>query len=321
MNQQKPTYVIGFEGSGNNARPLIQTMLEVSAVHITATWIISDDVPANVVICEPAQHSETGQHYYNVKVALGGKPDPVVFALPKPFRLMQLIELLNNAESHFEVNYKPAEDALVANGTWAKFAEFLTRELGVQHETGFITLKLDGAHVATIDIAAQNYYRVANLIKIVSYQNTLEYAHQDEFPLNPELDGVSPFPLENLVWLAGLVAGGGIAAPWLPDSSHFILKSWPNFAMYNHNMKMIEMSAKLTKQPKDVATLAKEVEASESMVWNFMNAVSLLGICQAAEPEEDAELSKKPASGNGDPIQSNVSSLIGKLKQHLMRAG
>ncbi|MDJ0613117.1 MAG: hypothetical protein QNJ29_05530 [Rhizobiaceae bacterium] len=333
MSTLKPSYFIGFDGDGLNARPMIQTMLEVSAVQITAHWLLAIDAKPNVIICSPKENPQTQQQYYPVTVSLGDLVEPERFALPKPFRLMQLIELLNGIESHFEVEQKPSSDpaltndaiitnqVIMAQGLWSEFADFLQNNIVGNPRPGFITIKLSGEHVATIDLAAQQYFRVFNFIKIVSFKNVLECAEVANLPPNPDLDGTSPFPLENLVWLAGLVAGGGKAAPWLPDDKQFMLKSWPNFALYNHNMKMIEMAAKLTKSPFEVSTLAQDVEANESMVWNFMNAVSLLGLCKVIDPSAASQIRPQTAIDTGNQTQSNVSSLIGKLKQHLMKAG
>lgn len=321
MSQQKPTYAIGFDGNGINAQPMIQTMLEVSAVQITANWHLAVDVQPNVIISEPYQHPQTGQQYYAVYLAIGGVSDPKPFSLPKPFRLMQLIELLNGIEAHFELTNRPAKNAVLANGSWAEFAPMIKDYMASKPGHGFMTLKVDGSHIATIDHSTGNYCRVENFIKVVSFQNTLECSQHSDYPLNAALDGANWFPLENLLWLAGLVGGGGVAAPWLPRSEHYTLAAWPNFALYNHNMKMIELAAKLTKSPMTVATLAEEVDASESMVWNFMNAVFLLGLCKAVDPMDVPSSRGQTAIARDDTMQKNVSSLIGKLKQHLMKVG
>ena len=325
MGNQKPRYVIGFEGGGNSARTLVEAMLQVNAVHITANWIIDDNIPPNVKICDVVNEIETGRKEYSVNIKLDEKSEKTTSALANPFRLMQFIELLNNAEANFELNVEPSSNLNFNNCNWLQFTLFMKKKMAEQSDHRFICLKLDGMHVATIDLVQQNYRRVESFMKIISGRNTLDFNLTNEYPENAQLDSVIPLSLENLLWLAGLIAGGGSPAPWLPDGPLYKLSRWPNFSILNHNMKMIEIAAKLTKAPMSIEQIADEVGVSKSIVCNFVNSVALLGLCQQASDSQQQLVSssnvEKPASGNTTITQKRVSSLIGKFKQHLMKAG
>lgn len=332
MNTNKPIYGIRFEGAGVQAQAMVQTMLQVDAVHVTADWVISDLPRVGVEIFDSVFDDTAGQNVYRARALTAEHECIAEFSLPNPFRLMQFVEFINNAETSFECHLAALHDAAgdvpeispdsktanpdgiqdVIQGDWLALAQQLKAIKHAPTASGYLSVFIDSFPVATIDLGSNTYRRYANIRELLAHSNVLSsICSSHETGAKNPTDVILPF--DNFLWIAGLMAGNGRPVPWCQPDHAYLLKRWPNFSILNHNMKMIEMAATMTKRPIRPKELSSTSQTSEAQVWNFINAVSLLGLIEARVPEEEAPIQAPQANlANGD---DGVSSLLNKLRK------
>lgn len=213
----------------------------------------------------------------------------------------------------------PAEDdGPVVDGGWLAFVTYYKSQVLTQNPGGYHIVELDGEVAAEIDFAQCVYKRSEDFVERIGHDNLVVVRFSDTPSSHETLAGSAVLPTDNLIWTAALMAGNGSELPWLDADKAFMLKRWPNFSILNHNMKMIDMASKLTKRPLMASDLARETEASQTQVWNFLNAASLLAGFRQLEPGEYQVMAPAPADPDGRA--SSVSSLISKLKLHITKA-
>jgi hypothetical protein len=105
--------------------------------------------------------------------------------------------------------------------------------------------------------------------------------------------GIRPRPLEELLWLRGLVAGAGVPfGAWDPREL-VRLSRWPNFASLPHRQVHLKMAAILTSREAQSQALADACEVAAGDAADFLNACAEIGILEArAAPMEGAGHSK-----------------------------
>jgi hypothetical protein len=97
--------------------------------------------------------------------------------------------------------------------------------------------------------------------------------------------GIRPRPLEELLWLTGLVTGaGGSLGTWDPREP-VRLKRWPNFASLPHRQVHLKMAAILTADAALAAALAEACEVAVGDAADFLNACAEIGILETGAAE------------------------------------
>jgi len=106
--------------------------------------------------------------------------------------------------------------------------------------------------------------------------------------------GIRPRPLEELLWLKGLVTGAGESlGTWNPREP-VRLKRWPNFASLPHRQCHLKMAAILTADAALAAALAEACEVAVGDAADFLNACAEIGILETRTTSADgARQSKK----------------------------
>ncbi|HMH16513.1 MAG TPA: hypothetical protein VK572_00035 [Burkholderiales bacterium] len=93
--------------------------------------------------------------------------------------------------------------------------------------------------------------------------------------------GIRPRPLEELLWLRGLVAGAGVSfGAWDPHEL-VRLSRWPNFASLPHRQVHLKMAAILTSRETQSQALADACEVAAGDAADFLNACAEIGILEA----------------------------------------
>ena len=336
MLENKPRYAIGVDASADEIRDMIHRMLRLDAVQVTANWTLESDGSSDLIIRQDERHDATALPFYQVSVRGGGHTELTTLRLQRPFRLTQFLELINSAEIIFErhaeaardhfadtspaaqVEEPPAATPVVVDGGWLEFVNYYRNQIVTRNPGGYHIVELDSRVVAEIDFTRCSYRRSDDFVDCIGHDNAV-VCHFSETPSeHGNLAGSAALPTDNLIWTAALMAGNGTELPWLEADKAFMLRRWPNFSILNHNMKMIDMASKLTKRPMTAAALAHDAEASQTQVWNFLNAASLLEGFQQVEPPQAPTGTAGPVDPDGRA--ETVSSLIGKLKLHLTKA-
>ncbi len=105
--------------------------------------------------------------------------------------------------------------------------------------------------------------------------------------------GIRPRPLEELLWLTGLVVGAGQSLGAWDPREPVRLKRWPNFAALPHRQVHLKMAAILTDGDAQSQALAAACEVAAGDAADFLNACAEIGILEArAAPANGAGPSK-----------------------------
>jgi len=121
---------------------------------------------------------------------------------------------------------------------------------------------------------------------------------------------IRPRPLEQLLWLMGLVAGAGESLGGWDARAPVRLVRWPDFAKLPYRQAHLKMAAMLTKQGALPGAVAEACEAAPGDVADFLNACAEIGI-----------LEFKPAHGGAPAADMKASTMdiwrgvVGSLKR------
>jgi hypothetical protein len=96
--------------------------------------------------------------------------------------------------------------------------------------------------------------------------------------------GIMPRPLEELLWLTGLVAGAGESLGDWDPLEPVRLSRWPNFASLPHRQCHLKMAAILTANGALARALADACEVAAGDVADFLNACAEIGILETKAP-------------------------------------
>ena len=92
--------------------------------------------------------------------------------------------------------------------------------------------------------------------------------------------GIRPRPLEELLWLKGLVAGAGESLGTWDPREPVRLKRWPNFASLPHRQVHLKMAAILKDRGSLASELAVACQVAIGDAADFLNACAEIGILE-----------------------------------------
>lgn len=92
--------------------------------------------------------------------------------------------------------------------------------------------------------------------------------------------GIGPRPLEELLWLIGLVAGAGESLGNWALHEPVRLRRWPNFDALPYRKTHLKMAAMLTRESVLPAAVAEACDARSGDVADFLNACAEIGILE-----------------------------------------
>lgn len=117
--------------------------------------------------------------------------------------------------------------------------------------------------------------------------------------------GIVARPLEELLWLVGLVTGAGESlGAWDPHEP-VRLTRWPDFASLPHRQIHLKMAAILTSREARCQVLAESCEVGFGDAADFLNACAEIGILEAQAA---------PADGK-TPLKNVWRNVVGSLKR------
>jgi hypothetical protein len=108
--------------------------------------------------------------------------------------------------------------------------------------------------------------------------------------------GIKPRPLDELLWLTGLIAGAGESLGGWDPHEPVRLSRWPDFPKLPYRQAHLKMAAMLKGDGALAGDVAKACEAALGDVADFLNACAEIGILEArgaARDELTAETSMK----------------------------
>ncbi len=105
-------------------------------------------------------------------------------------------------------------------------------------------------------------------------------ADRDSFAARLAQSGIRPRPLEELLWLTGLMSGVGESlGAWNPNEP-VRLRRWPNFSALPYLKSHLKMAAMLTRHSALPAAVAAACEVRAGDVADFLNACAEIGVLE-----------------------------------------
>ena len=297
-------------GLAADASHALHSMLKVIDGRAKASWQAGSIERADVLIA----HGNSDPRVLSTWAA-SGKPTvlviddrsswpPAQFVLRHPFRVMQLLSMLDDVAEHLRV---PQAPAAVDPSHWAA-AESLRRLMSNAGERGWQMAQDADARVWIGD--GQAYALPTTLQRLRSGRIALgAFGPTQETPAA----GAQRLPVCDVAWFVGLHGASGLA-PWLAGNASYRLRRWPDFGRLGVDPDLIELSATAAACASTPAALAQRSGQAMAEVHRFLAAASLAGLLATAARVDavlPAAVAPAPASG--------WARFVGDLRRHLRR--
>lgn len=295
---------------GLSADPLraFHSMLKVVEGRSVASWQPAEVERADVLIAHP-DGAGTALDAWN----RSGKPvilliddrasrPPAPFVLRQPFRVMQLLAILDQVA---QLASAPRAPLGGEHAAWETL-ESLRRCMAQAGERGWHAS--GGEPEARIWIGAGCAQALPAVIARLREGAPVPGAFAPTEHTPPA--AAERLPLAELAWFAGL-NGPPELAPWLARDSAYRLLRWPDFGRLHATPEWIELAALAAAQARTPAALAAVAGHAPAEVHRFLAAASLAGLLAAVSGVDAAP----PAA----PAARSWTRLIGDLRRHLRR--
>ncbi len=103
----------------------------------------------------------------------------------------------------------------------------------------------------------------------------------DKFAVRLARWGIAPRPLEQLLWLTGLVAGGGESLGGWDPHEPVRLSRWPDFASLPYRQCHLKMAAMLKERDALVRAVGEACGVAVGDAADFLNACAEIGALEA----------------------------------------
>jgi hypothetical protein len=237
----------------------LRSLLALLKSYLEPSWCIAarlGDLPDAILV---DMDNEEGRHVWE-SVDFGGTPrialsrDRVLSAewtLLKPVRpggAHSLTEVLQAVAGRIQLS-APPESASTSD--WRSFAHLVRRACG-RPQAADVVLKSGSALV--VDPVAQVFYSSRTTDELVALLRNRRRLNGSVFMV-PDTGkfarrlarwGILPRPMEELLWLMGLVTGAGESLGNWDPREHVRLRKWPDFASLPHRQFHLRMAAILT---------------------------------------------------------------------------
>ncbi len=292
-NQPRPL-VLSLASVGADEERYLRSLLALLKSYLEPQWCLAarlGDLPDAVLV--DLDGPEGRQVWENVH--FGGIPrialsrDQVLGAewtLLKPLKTggpHSVAEVLSAVAGKLQLS-DPARDA--PGRSKATFAALVRRACQQPHPANLV---LANGSVLVIDPAGKIFYSsrtTDELIALLRSRRRLEgkvesISNAEKLPARLARWGIKPRPLEELLWLTGLVIGAGDSlGGWNPRET-VRLARWPDFAKLPYRQAHLKMAAMLTADGMLPGKLAEACEVAAGDVADFLNACAEIGILES----------------------------------------
>jgi len=287
--------VLSLVNVGTDEERYLRSLLVLLKTYLDPSWCIAARLgdPPDAILVD--MDSREGHQVWE-NVNFGGTPRIALWTLIKPIRPggpHSLTEVLTAVAGKLQLS---APAPAVPTSKWRPFAS-LVRKACQQPFPADVVLVTGSALVVdppgkvfyssrTVDELAallRNRRRIDG--KVVSVPDARKFAAR------LARWGIIPRPLEELLWLMGLVSGAGESLGAWDPREPVRLKQWPNFTSLPYRQWHLKMAAMLTANGALADALAKECEVAAGDAADFLNACAEIGILETrAAPVSNAEL-------------------------------
>ena len=295
--------VLSLVSVGADEERYLRSVLALLKSYLEPSWCVAarlGDLPDAVLV---NMDSEEGRQVWE-NVDFGGTPrialsrDRVLAAewtLLKPIRPggpHSLTEVLSAVAGKMQLS-APAKSAPTSK--WRPFANLVRKACDKSYPADVM---LPTGSAMVVDSPRQAFYSsrtTDELIALLRNRRRLDgkvvaVPDAPKFAARLAQSGIMPRPLEELLWLTGLVAGAGESlGDWDPRAP-VRLSRWPNFASLPYRQCHVKMAAILTAQGALAGALADACEVAVGDAADFLNACAEIGILETrATPVSNPE--------------------------------
>ena len=168
----------------------------------------------------------------------------------------------------------------------ATFATLVRRACGQNHPTDIVLANGSVLVVHSVEKVFYSSRTTDELIALLRSRrrldgNIMQVAGAEKAAARLARWGIKPRPLEELLWLTGLVTGAGEPlGAWSPRDP-VRLSRWPDFAKLPYRQCHLKMAAILTKEGVLPEKLAEACEVPIGDATDFLNACAEIGILES----------------------------------------
>ena len=293
-NDDKPQpLVLSLAAVGADEERYLKSLLALLKTYLEPQWCLAarlGDLPDAVLV--DMDGPEGKQVWENVH--FGGIPrialsrDQVLGAewtLLKPIKTggpHSVTEVLSQVASKLQI----AEPTRETSDKTVTFAQLVRRACQSQHP---IDVVLQNGSVLIVDNGTHSYYSSRTTDELIALLRSRRRLHGKvaavpdtaKFPARLARWGIKPRPLEELLWLTGLVAGAGESLGGWNAKDQVRLTHWPDFAKLPYRQAHLKMAAMLTKQGALASAVAEGCEVAAGDVADFLNACAEIGVLES----------------------------------------
>ena len=297
-------FVLSLVSVGTDEERYLRSLLALLKTYLEPSWCIAarlGDLPDAVLV---DMDSKEGRQVWE-NLDFGGTPrialsrDHVLAAewtLLKPIRAggpLSLTEVLTSVAGKLQLS-GPAPSAPTSK--WRPFATLVRKAC---HKSYPADVVLPTGSALVVDPHGKVFYssrttdELAALLRNRRRLDGKVVAVPDvrKFAARLARWGIMPRPLEELLWLTGLVAGAGRSLGAWDPREPVRLSRWPDFASLPYRQWHLKMAAMLTADGALADALAKGCEVAVGDAADFLNACAEIGILETrAAPVSNAEL-------------------------------
>jgi hypothetical protein len=286
--------VLSLASVGADEERYLRSVLALLKAYLEPQWCLAarlGDLPDAVLV--DMDGPEGRQVWENVH--FGGIPrvalsrDQVLGAewtLLKPIRPggpHSVTEVLQAVAGKLQIA-DPARDA--TGRSKATFAALVRKTCEQPHAADLV---LANGSVLVIDPAKKVFYSSRSTDELVALLRSRRRLEGKVVPVSdpskapPRLArwGIRPRPLEELLWLTGLVTGAGESLGGWDPRAPVRLARWPDFAKLPYRQAHLKMAAMLTTDGMLPGKLAEACEVAAGDAADFLNACAEIGILES----------------------------------------
>ena len=293
-SEDKPLpLVLSLVNVGADEERYLRSLLALLRTYLEPSWCIAarlGDLPDAVLV--DMDSKEGNQVWENVN--FGGTPrialsrDQVLAAewtLLKPIRPggpHSLTEVLTAVAGKLQLS-APASSTPTSN--WRPFASMVRRACQQRYPSDVV---LATGSALVIDPQGQVFYSSRTTDELTALLRNrrridgkvVDVPDARKLAVRLARWGIRPRPLEELLWLKGLVTGAGESLGTWDPREPVRLKRWPNFASLPHRQVHLKMAAILTDGEAQSQALAGACEVAAGDAADFLNACAEIGILE-----------------------------------------
>lgn len=278
------TQRLGFVGLGEDTVSACLSMLKIIDGRSPVQWRQSSPEQADVLMVSSEHHDhacgDSLTHKPCILVYPNSQQKPAsTFSLPHPFRVMQLLDVLEDvvhtldASDPSDADTSHTETATVPT---ADFCASLYQAINGQAQPQSELYGSDSPEGRLlVRPGSHRFYARPPLL------HALSAGHVSFAPLTAcnetVSEGMVPRPLFELAWLTGGKHSHSLL-PWLDENSTFRLSRWPSAAALNKSRQLLSLCALMNRRALSLRELKSLAQCEDNLLYHFINACEISGL-------------------------------------------